>query len=141
MDLKFTETSKGKPAALLDGHLFPLMSESKSSGTWRCTQKDCKARFTTTLNTTDILHGMTSHCHGKTEDSVSLKKLQLRQSCKRKGGVRFSLISNTDYCNLRKWNVIFELKSSTFASGMFGIRNLRKWNAPPLGIDIHCKAL
>ncbi|KAK3787476.1 hypothetical protein RRG08_025739 [Elysia crispata] len=27
---------------------------------------------------------MTSHCHGKTEDSVSLKKLQLRQSCKRK---------------------------------------------------------
>ncbi|KAK3747193.1 hypothetical protein RRG08_035739 [Elysia crispata] len=84
MDLKFTETSKGKPAALLDGHLFRLMSESKSSRTWRCTQKDCKARFTTSLNTTDIQHGMTSHCHGKTEDSVSLKKLQLRQSCKRK---------------------------------------------------------
>ena len=84
MDLKFTETSKGKPAALLDDHLFRLMSESKSSRTWRCTQKDCKVRFTTSLNSTDILHGMTSDCHGKAEDSVSLKKLQLRQSCKRK---------------------------------------------------------
>lgn len=84
MDLNFTETSKGKPAALLGGHLFRLMAESKSSRTWRCTKKDCKARFTPSLETKEILHGMTNHSHSTTVDAASSQRLQLRQSCKRK---------------------------------------------------------
>ena len=37
-------------------------------------------------------------------------------SLKRRGGC--SIFINTEYRNLRKWNVIFYPKSSTFASGM-----------------------
>ena len=83
MELKFTETFKGKPAASLDGYLFRLTSESKSSRTWRCTQKDCKARFITSLNTTDILHGQPLSRQNR-RFIILKKKLQLRQSCKRK---------------------------------------------------------
>ena len=99
MDLKFTETSK--PAALLDGHLFRLLSESKSSRTWRCTQKDCKARFTTSLNTTDILHGMTSHCHGKTEGSVSLKKTSTKAIVQKEGRRRLHWTGKENNCHWR----------------------------------------
>ncbi|GFS19255.1 hypothetical protein ElyMa_003284400 [Elysia marginata] len=100
MDLNLTETSKGKPAALLGGHLFRLMATSKNSRTWRCTKKDCKARFTTSLETKEILHGMTNHRHSTTVDAASFAN----------GMVNFvnKIIPSQVAC----------LKYKTFASGM-----------------------
>lgn len=82
MDIQLTETSKGKPALQLEGHLYRLMKENKASRTWRCTRKDCNARVTTDLETHTFLHGMTDHNHDV--DLSSSQALQFRQSCKRK---------------------------------------------------------
>ncbi|GFR87092.1 hypothetical protein ElyMa_006068000 [Elysia marginata] len=79
LDPKFTETTKGKPAAFLDGQIYRLMSESNSSRTWRCTKKNCKARFTTLLVTSGFLHGMTNHTHGVQVNTATSQKHQMRQ--------------------------------------------------------------
>ncbi|GFS09795.1 hypothetical protein ElyMa_003045400 [Elysia marginata] len=80
MDLKFTETTKGKLGAFLDGQIYRLMSESNSSRTWRCTKKNSKARFTTSLATSGFLHGMTNHTHDVQVNTATSQNHQMRQS-------------------------------------------------------------
>ena len=83
MDLKFTETSKGKPAALLNGQFFFSLNirEQKFENMAMYTKR-LQGEIYHVIEY--ILHGMTSHCHGKTRFRILKKKLQLRQSCKRK---------------------------------------------------------
>ncbi|GFR88123.1 hypothetical protein ElyMa_004243700 [Elysia marginata] len=82
MELKFTETSKGKQAILFENFMYRLKTESATTKIWQRVRKNCTGKLTTEMETNDILHGSTNHNH-----DVDKEKTQahlLRQACKSK---------------------------------------------------------
>jgi hypothetical protein len=50
-------TNRGKHDLLYDGFQYGIHREAKSSRTWRCTTKECKATCTTDLSDLMVLDG------------------------------------------------------------------------------------
>ena len=82
MEIQLTETSKGKPALVLNGYMYSLKMETKSSKNWNCTKRLCKGKVTTSFDGKTILHADTTHNHAP--DEAKMQTNLLRQSCKRK---------------------------------------------------------
>ena len=82
MAMQLAETSKGKPAVIMDGYMYSLKKETKSSKNWQCTNRKCHGKLTTSLDAKVILHADTSHNHIRDESKVQTHVL--RQACKRK---------------------------------------------------------
>ena len=53
-------TNRGKPGLLYDGFQYRIHRKAKSSRTWRCTKKECKAACTTDLSDLLVLDGHAS---------------------------------------------------------------------------------
>ena len=80
--MQLTETSKGKQAVIMDGYIYSLKKETKTSKNWQCTNRKCNGKLTTSLDGKVILHADTRHNH--TSDESKIQTHLLRQACKRK---------------------------------------------------------
>ena len=77
-------TNSGKPGLLYDGFQYRIHKETKSSRTWRCTKKECKATCTITdLSDLTVLDGRFEHNHSEPDERL-IQRHKVRQECKRK---------------------------------------------------------
>ncbi|GFR63693.1 hypothetical protein ElyMa_005489300 [Elysia marginata] len=81
--MEITTTNRGKPCFILENYRFKCARVTKTTKEWRCTTDRCKARCTTDLDTTIVIHSSTCHNHSSmtAEDK---EKHKIRQFCKRK---------------------------------------------------------
>lgn len=81
--MEITTTNRGKPCLILENYRFKCARVTKTTKEWRCTTDRFKARCTTDLDTTIVIHSSTCHNHSSmtAEDKENHK---IRQFCKRK---------------------------------------------------------
>ena len=67
---------------IMDGYIYSLKKETKTSKNWQCTNRKCNGKLTTSLDGKVILHADTRHNHASDESKIQTHLL--RQACKRK---------------------------------------------------------
>ena len=68
--MQLTETSKGKQAVIMNGYIYSLKKETKTSKNWQCTNRKCNGKLTTSLDGKVILHADTRHNHASDESKI-----------------------------------------------------------------------
>ena len=84
MDLKISDTNKGKKSLIYDGFIYRIDGVLKCGEiSWRCTNKKCKGRLRTDIAMSTMKAINLEHNH-KQDEKKKVERQQLRSQVKRK---------------------------------------------------------